>query len=243
MTKPKNSDAAQKALERRLLPKLRRLARRRDTTLAWYHAVGSVLKVLAPKSRKGSIENYAAEIFKNGKFTTTLYACRKFADAIPSRQLSLLDGLNWAIVHHLIFADEKHRPTIIAKLQRERRRKERLGERLTPLEARMIMQEIRGKSAIRRAKPSKIPTLGPKSALRETVRLSEDWMRYCGVWLTTAADENARLNKRTRRAQDHNEWATLVASAKSAIQKLREDADAQLLRFSVPTKKSKTRRK
>jgi len=50
--------------------------------------------VLAPKSNKRSIETYAAEIFKNKKFATTLYACRRFADAIPSPQLPSLDGLN-----------------------------------------------------------------------------------------------------------------------------------------------------
>lgn len=65
MTKPKTSDAAQKALERRHLPELRRLARRRDTTLAWFHAVGSVLKVLAPKSRKGSIEGEMPHCLRN----------------------------------------------------------------------------------------------------------------------------------------------------------------------------------
>jgi len=236
MTKPKTSDAAQTALQRRQTSELRRLARQRDTTLAWYHEVGSTLKVLAPKSSKRSIETYAAEVFKNEKFATTLYACRKFADAIPTRSLPSLDGLNWAIVHHLIFADDKHRPKIIAKLQRERRRKERIGEPLTPLEARMIVQEIRGKSPIRRAKQSKIPTLGPKSALRETVRLSDDWIRYCRAWLKIVAKRNAQLSKRTRRTSDHAEWLSLIESARSAIKALREDAEEQLRRLSVPKK-------
>lgn len=228
---------------RRLTTKLRKLAEQRNTTLRWYHEVGSVVKELAPKSSKRSIETFATEIFKNEKFATTLYACRKFADAIPSQQLPSLNGLNWAIVHHLIFADDKQRPTIVATLQRERRRKERIGERLTPLEARMIVQEIRGKSPIRRAKQSKIPTLGPKSALRETVRLSDDWIRYCRAWLTIVAKRNAQLSKRTRRTSDIAEWMSLIESARSAIKALREDADEQLRRLSVPTKLSKTRRK
>ena len=68
-------------------------------------------------------------------------------------------------------------------------------ETLTPAEARLIVQEVRGKHPVRRPKLSRIPTLGPKSALRETARLCEEWERHCGAWLQVVARNSRKLGR------------------------------------------------
>ena len=229
MAKRERKSTSLTAAQRRVLTnRLRDVARQRSTELNWYYGVGTVLRELAPKSSKRSIEGYAVDVFKNDKFKTTLYACRKFAEAISRSELRKLHGLNWAIVHHLIYAADEQRPAIVRKLQEARRRKERRGERLTPLEARLIVQEISGKSSVRRAKQSKVPELGPKSALRETARLSADWVRYCETWLAVVAAENARRASRARLPSDNNEWESLLRETTMAIKNMLAEAKLQL---------------
>src|SRR5690606_13209721 len=58
----------------------------------------------------------ARGVFGNAKLQPTLYACRKFARAISRRVLRLLNGLNWAIVHHLIYASDAKLPVVIGHL-------------------------------------------------------------------------------------------------------------------------------
>ncbi|MBL9094625.1 MAG: hypothetical protein JNL96_25615 [Planctomycetaceae bacterium] len=240
--RPKQLTPAQ---QRTLLKQLKQYARTRSTSLAWYHGVGTLLRDLAPKSSKRSIEGYAADIFENEKFKTTLYACRRFGETIRPRELSSLDGLNWAVVHHLIYADAEHRPAVIKKLQAARRKKERLGGRLTPQEARLIVQEISGKSAIRRAKLSKVPELGPKSALREVTRLSKDWIRYCERFVEVAAAEaDRRRAKRVQRKTDSDEWQNLLDEAQSAIEELNSRADSLAQRLGPrPIRANKPRKR
>lgn len=242
-TRYERSNQLAPAQQRGLIRRLTQYARRRSTSLEWYHGVGTVLRELAPKSSKRSIEGYAVDVFKNDKFKTTLYACRKFAEVISRSELRKLRGLNWAIVHHLIYADDDHRPEVVRKLQEMRRRKEQRGERLTPLEARLIVQEIRGKSPIRRAKQSRIPDLGPKSALRELTRVSEDWVRFSERWLKKVAAENGRRGKRSRPPHDQSEWLTLLEKATEAIEDLRKNAAAQLGKLSGETPRRAGRKK
>jgi hypothetical protein len=95
----------------------------------------------------------------------------------------------------LIYTADARRPAVIRAIQKVKKSLEKKGESLTPAETRLVVQEICGKDSVRRPKRSRIPTLGPKSALRETTRLCEDWERFCGAWLQVAARNSRKLDR------------------------------------------------
>lgn len=100
---------------------LRHLAAHRSTDLRWYYDVGVALQEAVPTGRRNAIDSIARGVFRNGKLQPTLYACRAFARAIPRRDLRQLSGLNWAIVHHLIYAADAKRPAVIRSIQKVRK--------------------------------------------------------------------------------------------------------------------------
>jgi hypothetical protein len=154
---------------------LARLVDQHRTTLAWYHAVGTLMKELRdaiPAARRGT--GWAAALAGAlGVSPSLLQKATRFVQLYPSPQdvkrLGKL-GLDWTRLY-LTFAVED--------ASRSEFQERAVREGWTPQEVRFRIQQAQGSRQRAGGRPRRLPSgYGPEVALREMARLSQRWQQF-----------------------------------------------------------------
>jgi hypothetical protein len=188
---------------------LQELLANRRNDIRWSYEIGQLVAQLVPERNygQGEISALVKKLGRPTHFENFLYARREFARLYRKTDVSELDGLSFAQVWPLLKIRDRDR--------RLRLQRQAIRHGWACREIRKRAQELTGKIPSAGRKPRPTNQAGPLTSLKETVRLSNLWLRSCEPALTSAATRLPRQLRGPKRDQ-------LVAVANETLQALRQ---------------------
>jgi hypothetical protein len=218
--------------QKRVFDELQDLLTHQQSSLAWYHCVGSTLLILqgSKKKRETGATKILAEAL--GISSSNVTKVRKFATEFSRSEVEHLDqiGCNWGLVTVV-----QHAPTN----DRMRLLEQALGKNWTVSE---LHEAVKQRFGARN--PGGRPLRKPrtkKQGLRQLQVISERWLKfYQEVW--AAADDSLSSRLLGLAGKDLQTMAPLLHDARNTIQSMRKAVVAMDELLSELERKVKGRR-